>query len=95
MAVGSCFMQVPPWGTGKDWSELGLGNGQLQGWADQRTPITVGLCFMYTPILVGLCLPWQGMGCPQGPHAWDVGAVRGTRRGLTFLSPALGGGKGG
>lgn len=73
MAVGSCFMQVPPWGTGKDWSQLGLGNEQLQGWADQRTPITMGLCFMYTLILVGLCLPLGGNGVPPGSPCLGCG----------------------
>lgn len=37
---------VPPWGTGKDWLQSGLGHGQLQGGAGQRTPIAMGLRFV-------------------------------------------------
>lgn len=98
LALGSCFMQVPPGGTGKDWSQSGLGNGQLQGGAGQRTPLATGLHFAYTLTLVGLCLP-GGNGVPSGsPYLGHGGLGRGGgggEAGLTFFFSVLRDSKGG
>lgn len=92
LPMGSCFMQVPPQGTNKDSSQLGLHNEQKH-----RLAITVGCRAVFHVALVGLLLS-GGNGVPSESSClghgerYSMGVLGG---GLTFLFPVFRDGKGG